>query len=408
MSIKQSSILVTFQVIFCYHNYLDIQWNDVVATVCPQLSRLSISALIDFTHRCLFSSETKSIMNPQFLPARQLLVDSLLGILKTTQQCNDQILLYTHIQACQSVTSQLGTDFFERHATEPVDQIVIKAYNEGLEISIIEKAISIIEPAYGVSNEKVMLSFVVGILREILESQNRSRIQQFIEVFQEVIGNWRESRENSISTLLQRILELFVEFQNSDVACPMAKLLLFLVKMLDIPKNSFLPLTTAFLIHSLAPSIVEFQNFSTFDTFTLLSDTLLSVLSSDSTDSTLSIDVLFAITEVTLEALAPVSLYSSVLSLTCTNVVRWIDGEGSLMGDVFRSNFFDIATFNLVRIVSGQQWRMPSVGMKERVCKDICFVTVSKCFEKQKFDSGLQFAFLPVFVLCCMTLICRL
>ena len=331
-------------------------------------------------------------MNPSFLFSRHLLVDSVLNSLEGTDSFKEQRELYQHLQGCQKVTHQLSTIFFERHVREPLKQIVLEAYESGLEISEIQSALSILEPVYHVDKHDILLSFLEGVMKDVLEFQKKEKIAVFMEVFQKIVESWRTDDSNAVSLLLQRFITLFVEFQKSAISLPMAKLLLYLVKVMEQKNTSFIPEITACILHSLFPSLSAFAEFQDFSTFEQITSAFLPLI------STLEINDSVTIAEVLLESMAPPSLYSSALSISMKNVLNWIEGEGGLMGFAFHSCFYDLLTLTLVRTVGGDPWKWPLLQMKTQKIDEICFEIVSRCFQGNQFDTAVCFALYPPFV----------
>ena len=377
---------------FAFSLIVAFNWNLAVSSVSDYLPLLPLSDLLSLVDRCLFSSECASIMQPSFLSSRRLLVDAALAALTNADDNKDAAELYSHLQGCQNVTDQLQTNFFELHVRQPLEQIVLEAYESGLDIAVIQSAISILEPVYHVDKHDILLSLVEEVLKEILEFQKKERIAVFMELFQKIVENWRISNKNAVSLLLQRILDLFVEFQKSAISLPMAKLLLYLVKVMELRSTPFIPEITGFILHSLFPSrslFPEFQKYSTFSDLTSIFLPLIPTL--DTADS-------IAIAEVLLESIAPPSLYSSALSISQQNVLNWIDGDGGLMSFAFRSSCYDLLTLTLVRTVSEEPWKWPLVQLRKHRIDELCFDVVSHCFQAKQFDAAVCFALYPAFV----------
>lgn len=351
-------------------------------------------------------------MQPSFLSSRRLLVDSVLTALQSADNNNnngnnnnnnnnnnndnnnnkDAIELYSHLQGCQNVTDQLQTNFFELHVRQPLDQIAQEAYESGLDIAVIQSAISILEPVYHVDKHDILLTLVEEVLRDILEFQKKERIAVFMELFQKIVESWRISNKNAVSLLLQRILGLFVEFQKSSISLPMAKLLLYLVKVLELRSTPFIPEITGFILQSLFPSLSLFPEFQKYSTFSDLTSIFVPQIPQLETADAI------AIAEVLLESIAPPSLYSSALSISLSNVLNWIDGDGGLMSFAFRSACYDLLTLTLVRTVSEEPWKWPVMQLRKHRIDEICFDVVSRCFEAKQFDAAVCFALYPAFV----------
>lgn len=211
----------------------DFDWSEHVSGCIDEFTQLEQCDLIELIEYCFFHEECASFYEPRFLATRQQFTNQVVGILNSIAKketvLNEVFSLLQTMQSFQEVTSVTGCSFFEENVKLDLNELIEKAYCEGIQWSVIETAVETVSREVKVNKRDLLITFCIHNL-SIFEP---SRIIHFSGLFSSFLTTWSQDDLNSLFTALEHLIE---EMPFSETKLLIVKLLSYYCSSFEIPR----------------------------------------------------------------------------------------------------------------------------------------------------------------------------